>query len=71
MRFHFIKITVIAYMIPDPILQAINDYTYGLIIFGLESGSNKILKKLHKGITVEQIKETVTRIKEFGGRKRR
>ncbi|MFX0140036.1 MAG: methyl-coenzyme M reductase glutamine C-methyltransferase [Candidatus Hodarchaeota archaeon] len=55
-------------MIPDSLVKAILKYTYGLIIFGLESGSNKILRKMRKGITVEKIKETINRVRKFNGK---
>ncbi len=55
-------------MIPDSIVEAILKYTYGLIIFGIESGSNKILKKMRKGIRVEKIKETINRVRKYNGK---
>ena len=55
-------------MLPDSIIEAILEYTYGLIIFGIESGSDKILRKMRKGINVDQIKETIKRVRKFNGR---
>ncbi|MHA1301508.1 MAG: radical SAM protein, partial [Candidatus Helarchaeota archaeon] len=55
-------------MIPDSIVEAILEYTYGLIIFGIESGSDKILKKMRKGITTDDIRETINRIRKFNGK---
>ncbi|MFX1449551.1 MAG: methyl-coenzyme M reductase glutamine C-methyltransferase [Promethearchaeota archaeon] len=55
-------------MIPDSIVEAILKYTYGLIIFGIESGSNKILKKMRKGITVEKIRDTINRVRKYNGK---
>ncbi|MHA1378819.1 MAG: methyl-coenzyme M reductase glutamine C-methyltransferase [Candidatus Helarchaeota archaeon] len=55
-------------MIPDSIVEAVLKYTYGLIIFGIESGSNKILKKMKKGITVDDVKNTISRIRKFNGK---
>lgn len=55
-------------MIPDSIVEAILKYTYGLIIFGIESGSDKILKKMRKGITASDVKETINRIRKYNGK---
>lgn len=48
-------------MIPDSILEAVRKYTYGLIIFGMESGSDQVLKLMKKGITVQKIEEAIER----------
>lgn len=46
------------------ILQAIKRYTTGLVSFGLESGSNRILRKMAKGIDVDIIREGVAHAKK-------
>jgi tRNA-2-methylthio-N6-dimethylallyladenosine synthase len=46
-------------MIPDRILEAIRKYTHGLIIFGMESGSDHVLKLMRKGITVQKIEQAI------------
>lgn len=46
-------------MINDSILDAIKKYTNGWIFFGIESGSNKVLKKMKKGIKVDDIRDAV------------
>lgn len=52
-------------MIPDRILEAVRNYTYGLVIFGMESGSDHVLKLMKKGITVQKIEEAIERCGEF------
>lgn len=46
-------------MINDDIMGAIKKYTNGWVFFGIESGSDKILKKMKKGINVDDIKDAV------------
>lgn len=46
-------------LISDDILEAINKYTNGWVFFGIESGSDRVLKHMQKGITVDQIREAV------------
>ena len=46
-------------LISDDILEAINKYTNGWVFFGIESGSDRVLKHMKKGITVDQIREAV------------
>ncbi|MHA1263643.1 MAG: methyl-coenzyme M reductase glutamine C-methyltransferase [Candidatus Helarchaeota archaeon] len=53
-------------MIPDRVLQAVRDYTYGLVIFGMESGSDSVLKLMKKGITVQKIEEAIQRCEKIG-----
>ncbi len=53
-------------MIPDRILAAIRKYTYGVIIFGMESGSDHVLKLMKKGITTEKILEAVQKCEKAG-----
>lgn len=53
-------------MISDDILEAVKNYTNGWIYFGIESGSEKILKIMKKGIKIDQIKESVKLARENG-----
>ncbi len=52
--------------ITDEVLDAIRDYTIGWVFFGIESGSETILKKMRKGATVDQVREAVTRCRDHG-----
>lgn len=51
-------------MVNEAVLKAIRKYTIGFVIFGIESGSNEILAKMRKGITVDKIMEGVKRARE-------
>ncbi|MCE5214380.1 MAG: TIGR04014 family B12-binding domain/radical SAM domain-containing protein [Methanobacterium sp.] len=53
-------------MIDDDILDAVKKYTNGWIYFGIESGSNKILKKMNKGIKINDIKNAVELARAHG-----
>ncbi|RSN72807.1 MAG: TIGR04014 family B12-binding domain/radical SAM domain-containing protein [Thermoproteota archaeon] len=50
----------------DGILEAIAKYTIGWVFFGVESGSQKILNKMRKGIKVEEIYDAVYRARKLG-----
>ena len=50
----------------DEILESLKRYTIGFVIFGIESGSNRMLVKMRKGITVQKIRDGVERAKEAG-----
>ena len=50
----------------EDLIAAVRDIGCIHIDIGAESGSNKILKQMKKQITVEEIKESVTRIKRYG-----
>ena len=52
--------------ISDDILEAIRNYTIGWIFFGLESGSDRVLKKMGKGATADQAAEAVAACHEHG-----
>ncbi len=52
--------------ISDNILEAIREYTIGWIFFGLESGSDGILKKMGKGATAQAAEDAVTACREHG-----
>jgi tRNA-2-methylthio-N6-dimethylallyladenosine synthase len=53
-------------MIPDRVLAAVRKYTYGLVIFGMESGSDKVLKLMRKGITTQKILDAVESCAKVG-----
>ncbi|NYB51422.1 MAG: TIGR04014 family B12-binding domain/radical SAM domain-containing protein [Methanobacteriaceae archaeon] len=53
-------------LISDDILEAISKYTNGWVFFGIESGSDRILRHMKKGITVEQVREAVDMAREQG-----
>jgi tRNA-2-methylthio-N6-dimethylallyladenosine synthase len=46
-------------MMNDEIMEAVKKYTNGWIFFGIESGSDKMLKKMKKGIKVDDVKDAV------------
>jgi B12-binding domain/radical SAM domain protein len=52
--------------ITDGILNAIKQYTIGWLFFGIESGSDGILREMGKGVTVRQMSEAITRSREHG-----
>lgn len=52
--------------ISDRILQAVRKYTIGWIFFGIESGSDRILQKMGKGVTVDQAREAVNACRKHG-----
>ena len=52
--------------ISETVLEAVKKYTIRFIIFGIESGSDRILRKMGKGITVGKIVEGVERAREAG-----
>ncbi|MDG6257510.1 MAG: methyl-coenzyme M reductase glutamine C-methyltransferase [Methanomicrobiaceae archaeon] len=52
--------------INDEILEAIRAYTIGWIFFGLESGSDRILRRMGKGATVAQAEEAVAQCRNHG-----
>ena len=52
--------------ITDDILDAIRRYTIGWVFFGIESGSERVLRLMGKGATVRQVEEAVERCREHG-----
>ncbi len=46
--------------INDEILEAIRRYTIGWIFFGIESGSDRILRLMGKGVTTDQVVDAVS-----------
>ncbi len=53
-------------MVSEEILKAIKSYTAGYVVFGIESGSDKILKKMRKGITVDMVTDAYDQAKKAG-----
>lgn len=53
-------------LVTDNILEAIARYTNGWIYYGIESGSPRILKKMRKGISVDDIFEAVEMARKHG-----
>ncbi|MBW2989712.1 B12-binding domain-containing radical SAM protein [Candidatus Woesearchaeota archaeon] len=53
-------------MVNEDILRAMKDAGCYMVFFGIESGSQKVLDKLNKGITIEQIKRGVSLCKKAG-----
>ncbi|MDD4299149.1 MAG: methyl-coenzyme M reductase glutamine C-methyltransferase [Methanomicrobium sp.] len=52
--------------ISDKILDAIRDYTIGWVFFGLESGSDNILRHMGKGAGVKEASDAVFKCREHG-----
>ncbi|MCD6409514.1 MAG: TIGR04014 family B12-binding domain/radical SAM domain-containing protein [Candidatus Verstraetearchaeota archaeon] len=52
--------------VDDEVLEAIKRYTIGWIFYGIESGSQRMLNKMRKGITLQQIKNAVEMARELG-----
>jgi B12-binding domain/radical SAM domain protein, MJ_0865 family len=46
-------------LISDQILEAIRQYSNGWVFFGIESGSDRVLQHMKKGVTVDQVREAV------------
>jgi B12-binding domain/radical SAM domain protein len=53
-------------MVSEDILRAIKDYTAGYVVFGIESGSDRLLSRMRKGITVDDIIEAVNLARKVG-----
>lgn len=53
-------------MINDEILEALKKYTNGWIFFGIESGSDRILKKMKKGVKLDDMRNAVDAAKSHG-----
>ncbi len=52
--------------ITDEVLDAIRRYTIGWVFFGIESGSDRVLRLMGKGATVREVEEAVERCREHG-----
>lgn len=50
--------------ITDKILDAIRQYTIGWVFFGIESGSDRMLRMMGKGATVREVENAVERCRE-------
>ncbi len=50
----------------EDILHAIRDHTMGWVYYGIESGSNKILKDMHKGVDSEKNMDAIRLAQECG-----
>lgn len=52
--------------ITDEILDAIRKYTIGWVFFGIESGSDRILAQMGKGVTISQVTDAVEACRAHG-----
>jgi len=52
--------------ITDEILDAIRKYTIGWVFFGIESGSDRILSQMGKGVSVSQVRDAVEACRSHG-----
>jgi len=52
--------------VTEEILHAIRDYTMGWVYYGIESGSDKILKDMRKGVDPEKNMDAIELAKECG-----
>lgn len=53
-------------LVDEEILTAIREYTIGWVFFGLESGSDRILKAMRKGVSVKDNRKAVELAKSLG-----
>jgi B12-binding domain/radical SAM domain protein len=53
-------------LISSQILEAIRQYSNGWVFFGIESGSDRVLRHMKKGVTVDQVREAVSMAREHG-----
>ncbi|MGV8127718.1 MAG: methyl-coenzyme M reductase glutamine C-methyltransferase [Methanothrix sp.] len=53
-------------LVDETVLEAVRDYTIGWVFFGLESGSDAILKAMRKGVSVEDNRRAVSLAKSLG-----
>ncbi|MCQ8894338.1 MAG: TIGR04014 family B12-binding domain/radical SAM domain-containing protein [Methanolinea sp.] len=52
--------------ISDEILEAIRKYTIGWVFFGIESGSDRILSQMGKGVSLSQVKAAIEACRSHG-----
>ncbi len=52
--------------ITDEVLEAIRQYTIGWVFFGVESGSDRVLRLMGKGANVRQVEDAVAACREHG-----
>ena len=60
------RINSVLYLIKNDYLKILSDSGLKYLFIGIESGSDKVLKKYKKGITVEQIKEVAKTLDSHG-----
>jgi B12-binding domain/radical SAM domain protein len=53
-------------LVDQDVLEAVRDYTIGWVFFGLETGSERILKAMRKGVTVEDNRRAVELARSLG-----
>ncbi|HNR25338.1 MAG TPA: methyl-coenzyme M reductase glutamine C-methyltransferase [Methanobacteriaceae archaeon] len=53
-------------MINDDILDSIRKYTNKWVYFGIESGSEKVLKHMKKGINLDEVRSAVESARKYG-----
>lgn len=52
--------------ITDEVLDAVRQYSIGWIFFGIESGSEKIIHAMQKGIPLHKVRDAVKRCRQHG-----
>jgi B12-binding domain/radical SAM domain protein len=52
--------------ISEEILDAIRDNTIGWVFFGIESGSDRILSQMGKGVTIRQVRDAISLCRNHG-----
>ena len=50
----------------DEVLEAVHTHTIGWIFFGIESGSEKILNTMQKGIPLDSVRDAIEQCNQFG-----
>jgi len=55
-------------LVDEEVLAAIRDYTIGWVFFGLETGSDRILKAMRKGVSLKENQRAVELAKSLGVR---
>ncbi len=53
-------------LVDEVVLEAVRDYTIGWVFFGLETGSDRILRSMRKGVTIEDNHKAVELAKSLG-----
>jgi len=53
-------------LVDETVLEAVRDYTIGWVFFGLESGSDAMLKAMRKGVSVEDNRKAVELARSLG-----
>lgn len=53
-------------MVNPEVLEAISEYTNGWVFYGIESGSRRILRRMKKGISPDQVVDAVELAREYG-----